>query len=151
MTRVDRVQALHPTLLVLEAPGGLERAATSAWATAGLPVVVVHPRQARDCARATGQLAKTDALEARALAPCRRDPPDAPAAARRPAPGVARPPWAPPATDRHADRGAEPPRGDERAPHAGYDGPYDVAPCGHRHAGRRPRDETPGQPAVAGK
>jgi transposase len=33
-------------------------------------VVVVHPRQARDCARATGQLAKTDALDARALAPC---------------------------------------------------------------------------------
>jgi len=33
-------------------------------------VVVVHPRQARDCARATGQLAKTDALDARALAHC---------------------------------------------------------------------------------
>src|SRR5207237_4375827 len=37
---------------------------------AGLPVVVVHPRQARDFARATGQLAKTEALEARALAHC---------------------------------------------------------------------------------
>jgi transposase len=33
-------------------------------------VVVVHPRQARDCARATGQLAKTEALEARALGHC---------------------------------------------------------------------------------
>ena len=53
-TRVDRVQPLHPTLMVLEATGGLERAVTSALATAGLPVVVVHPRQARDCARATG-------------------------------------------------------------------------------------------------
>ena len=41
---------------------------TSALAAAGLPVVVVHPRQARDCARATGQLAQTDALDARALA-----------------------------------------------------------------------------------
>src|SRR2546425_8343313 len=68
MTLVDRVQALHPTLMVLEATGGLERAVTSALATAGLPVVVVHPRQGRDVARATGQLAKTDALDARALA-----------------------------------------------------------------------------------
>jgi transposase len=53
---------------VLEATGGLERAATVALAAAGLPVVVVNPRQARDFARATGQLAKTDALDARALA-----------------------------------------------------------------------------------
>src|SRR5262249_54924583 len=65
---VERLQPLHPTLIVLEATGGLERAATSALATAGLPVVVVNPRQARDFARATGQLAKTDALDARALA-----------------------------------------------------------------------------------
>jgi transposase len=65
---VDWVQTLHPTLSVLEATGGLERAVTSALAAAGLPVVVVNPRQARDCARATGQLAKTDALDARALA-----------------------------------------------------------------------------------
>jgi transposase len=68
VTLVDRLQALHPTLIVLEATGGMERAATAALATAGLPVVVVNPRQARDFARATGQLAKTDALEARALA-----------------------------------------------------------------------------------
>ena len=67
-TLVDRVQTLQPTLIVLEATGGLERAVTSALATAGLPVVVVNPRQARDVARATGQLAKTDALDARALA-----------------------------------------------------------------------------------
>jgi transposase len=68
-TLVERVQALHPTLMVLEATGGLERAAPAALATAGLPVVVVNPRPARDFARATGQLAKTDALDARALAP----------------------------------------------------------------------------------
>jgi transposase len=67
-TLVEQVQALHPTLIVLEATGGLERAATAALATAGLPVVVVNPRQARDFARAIGQLAKTDALDARALA-----------------------------------------------------------------------------------
>jgi len=53
---------------VLEATGGLERLVTSALATAGLPVVVVNPRQARDCAPATGQWAQTEALDARALA-----------------------------------------------------------------------------------
>ena len=52
---VDRLQTLQPTLIVLEATGGLERLVTSAWATAGLPIVVVNPRQARDFARATGQ------------------------------------------------------------------------------------------------
>src|SRR4029450_301051 len=62
---VDRLQALQPTLIVLEATGGLEHAATAALAAAGLPVVVVNPRQARDFARATGQLAKTDAWGAR--------------------------------------------------------------------------------------
>src|SRR4029453_6722349 len=84
-TLVDRVQTLHPTLIVREATGGLERAVTSALAAAGLPVVVVNPRQARDCTRATGQLAQTDVLEARALAhfadgipPPPRPPPGAP-------------------------------------------------------------------------
>ena len=65
---VDQLQPLAPTLIVLEATGGLERMVTSALAMAGLPVVVVNPRQVRDFARATGQLAKTDALDARALA-----------------------------------------------------------------------------------
>jgi transposase len=77
MTLVERLQALHPALIVLETTGGWERAVTSALATAGLPVVVVNPRQVRDFARATGQLAKTDALDARALAHQlrQRDPP----------------------------------------------------------------------------
>ena len=70
VTLVERVQTLHPTLIGWEAIGGLERVATAAWATAGLPVVVVTPRQARDCARATGPLAQTAALDARALAHC---------------------------------------------------------------------------------
>ena len=69
-TLVEQGQALHPTLMVLEATGGLERAATAALATAGRPVVVVNPRQARDLARATGPLAKTEALDARAQAHC---------------------------------------------------------------------------------
>jgi transposase len=68
-TRVDRGQARKPTRMVLEATGGLERAVTSAWATAGLPVVVVPPPQVRDGARATGQLAPTEAWDARARAP----------------------------------------------------------------------------------
>jgi transposase len=70
VTLVERLPPLHPTLIVWEATGGLERVATAALATAGLPVVVVNPRQARDFARATGQLAKTEALDARALAHC---------------------------------------------------------------------------------
>jgi transposase len=67
-TLVDRLQALRPALRVLEAPGGLERAGTSARAPVGLPVVGVHPRPVRDGARATGQRATTEALDARALA-----------------------------------------------------------------------------------
>jgi len=56
------------TLVVLEATGGLELPLTSALALAGVPVVVVNPRQVRDFAKATGQLAKTDALDAQVLA-----------------------------------------------------------------------------------
>ena len=67
-TLVARLQAVQPTLIVLEATGGYQRAVVAALAATGLPVVVVNPRQARDFAKATGQLAKTDALDARALA-----------------------------------------------------------------------------------
>ena len=59
---------LAPTSLVLEATGGYERAVVVALAAAGLPVVVVNPRQVRDFARSTGQLAKTDRLDAAVLA-----------------------------------------------------------------------------------
>jgi transposase len=68
VTLGERLQALQPPLIVLEATGGLERAATAAVATAGRPVVVVNPRQAREFARAPGQWAKPDAWAARALA-----------------------------------------------------------------------------------
>jgi len=57
-----------PQLVVLEATGGLETALAAALTTAALPVVIVNPRQVRDFARATGQLAKTDAIDARVLA-----------------------------------------------------------------------------------
>jgi transposase len=60
--------ALRPALIVLEATGGLEIPVTAALHAAGLPVVVVNPRQVRDFAKATGQLAKTDRLDARVLA-----------------------------------------------------------------------------------
>jgi transposase len=63
-----RLQALQPALIVLEATGGLEVPVTAALSAAGLPVVVVNPRQARDVAQATGRLAKTDALDAHGLA-----------------------------------------------------------------------------------
>lgn len=54
--------------IILEATGGYERAVAAELAVAGLPVVVVNPRQVRDFARATGQLAKTDAIDAAVLA-----------------------------------------------------------------------------------
>lgn len=65
---VAQLQEVSPTLIVLEATGGLQRLVVAALTAAGLPVVVVNPRQVRDFAKATGQLAKTDALDARALA-----------------------------------------------------------------------------------
>jgi transposase len=65
---VARLQPLAPALIVLEATGGFETATVAAVAAAGLAVVVTNPRQVRDFARATGQLAKTDVLDAQVLA-----------------------------------------------------------------------------------
>ena len=59
---------LAPALVVLEATGGYEGPVVAALAGAGLPVVVVNPRQIRAYAKATGQLAKTDTLDARVIA-----------------------------------------------------------------------------------
>jgi transposase len=64
-----RRQALPPPVMVLEATGGDQRAVVAALAAARLPVAVVNPRQARDVAQATGPLATTEALDARAWAP----------------------------------------------------------------------------------
>jgi transposase len=60
--------ALQPALIVLEATGGLEMPVANSLQAAGLPAVVVNPRQVRDFAKALGQLAKTDRLDARVLA-----------------------------------------------------------------------------------
>jgi transposase len=65
---VALLRGLAPALVVLEATGGLELPLVAALQVAGLPVAVVNPRQARDFARATGQLAKTDRLDAALLA-----------------------------------------------------------------------------------
>jgi transposase len=65
---VKRLASLQTTLIVLEASGGLERRAVAALAGAGLAVVAVNPRQVRDFAKATGKLAKTDAIDAAVLA-----------------------------------------------------------------------------------
>jgi transposase len=65
---VTRLVEECPVLVIVEASGGFERAVVGALAAAGLPVAVVNPRQARDFARATGRLAKTDALDAEVLA-----------------------------------------------------------------------------------
>jgi transposase len=65
---VQWVEAQQPQLIVLEATGGLERPLVAALVVAQLPVVVVNPRQVRDFARAIGQLAKTDRIDAAVIA-----------------------------------------------------------------------------------
>jgi transposase len=65
---VKRLAERGPTLIVVEATGGYELPVVGALAAAGLAVAVINPRQGRDFARATGQLAKTDRLDAGVLA-----------------------------------------------------------------------------------
>lgn len=65
---VKRLVAVGPTLIVMEATGGLEVRLASELAAKGLPLAVINPRQARDFAKATGQLAKTDSVDAAVLA-----------------------------------------------------------------------------------
>jgi transposase len=65
---VGLLAPLRPALVVVEATGGLQASLVAALAVAGIPTAVVNPRQARDFAKATGRLAKTDAIDAEALA-----------------------------------------------------------------------------------
>lgn len=65
---IERLSPLAPTLIVMEATGGLETQLAARLIAAQLPVAVVNPRQVRDYARATGQLAKTDRIDALILA-----------------------------------------------------------------------------------
>lgn len=65
---IAELVSLQPKLIVLEATGGLETAVVNALRGVGLPVVIINPRQVRDFAKALGQFAKTDRLDARVLA-----------------------------------------------------------------------------------
>jgi transposase len=65
---IERLLEQLPTLIVMEATGGLETALASALAAQGLAVAVVNPRQVRDYAKACGRLAKTDRVDALILA-----------------------------------------------------------------------------------
>ena len=65
---VKMLRKEQPKLVVLEATGKLELPAAAALFAAGIPVAIVNPRQVRDFARASGKLAKTDALDARVIA-----------------------------------------------------------------------------------
>ena len=65
---VQRFREIEPELVVMEATGGLEVPAAGALAAAGIAVVIANPRQVRDFAKSTGQLAKTDAIDAHILA-----------------------------------------------------------------------------------
>ena len=67
-TLLEQLRERPIELVVLEATGGHETPAAAVLAEAGLPVVVANPRQVRDFARAMGQLAKTDRIDARVLA-----------------------------------------------------------------------------------
>lgn len=84
-TVLAQLRQVRPALIVMEAIGGLERPLLRALVDAALPVSVVNPRQVRDFAKAPGQLAKTDTLDAPVLArfaevirPALRVIPDAP-------------------------------------------------------------------------
>jgi len=65
---VERLRAVTPQLVVLEATGGYELPLAGACASAGLPVAIVNPRQVRAFAHALGRSAKTDAIDAAVLA-----------------------------------------------------------------------------------
>lgn len=64
---VSLAQELDAHRITVEASGGWQTALVAALMHAGLPVVVVNPRQVREYARATGRLAKTDHIDARVL------------------------------------------------------------------------------------
>jgi transposase len=65
---IERLEEARPDLVVLEASGRYERPAAAAIAAVGISVAVINPRQARDYAKATGRLAKTDRIDAEILA-----------------------------------------------------------------------------------
>ncbi len=65
---LERLKPLPPYLVVLEASGGFETVVAASLAAAGLPVLVVNPAQVRSFAKALGQRAKTDPIDAAVIA-----------------------------------------------------------------------------------
>jgi transposase len=65
---VARLKAMSVRLVAVEATGGFERVVVASLGAAGLPVVVVNPARVRAFARALGQRAKTDPIDARVIA-----------------------------------------------------------------------------------
>jgi transposase len=65
---IEKLQQIGPERIIIEATGGWEAPLANHLAAAGLPVIVVNPRQARDFAKATGKLTKTDKVDAGVLA-----------------------------------------------------------------------------------
>lgn len=65
---VERIRKAAPALVVMEATGGMERRIAAALVAVEAPVVIANPRQVRDFARGTGELAKTDRVDAGILA-----------------------------------------------------------------------------------
>ena len=101
-----------PPCIVLEATGGLERLVARRLGHGGPPRGRREPAAGPGFCPGHGPTGQNGCVGCPGPGPlCRRDSPDAPAAAGRPDAGAARPSWAPPATDRHTDRGAAPPAG----------------------------------------
>lgn len=65
---IHRIKSLKPALIVMEATGSYHRLVLGRLLAADLPAIAINPRQARDFARATGRLAKTDAIDSEVLA-----------------------------------------------------------------------------------
>ena len=64
---VRKLGSISPTLVVVEATGGYQASVVAELGANAIPVAVVNPRQVRDFAKATGRLAKTDAIDAAVL------------------------------------------------------------------------------------
>src|SRR5262245_57125022 len=147
---VGRLQAIQPTLMVLEATGGYQRAVVAALTKAALPGVVVNPPAGpglcqSHLAAGHNRCARRPRRGPRCRGGAPHPSPTARCADRRATcPGSATPP-----TDRHADGGAEPPRWGVRSPADGYPGPSHLARSASDGARRRLRDSVTGQSSLA--
>ena len=149
---VSQLKALEPVMVLLEASGGLEVLLVAALAAHSVPVVVVNPRQVRDFARATGKLAKTDALDAAVLAHFAEAvrPPVRPSSRHRdPGPQLPGCPQAP--GDDHAGLGEEPPELRHHCRPSPHRGSHCMARAGAGRSGRGPASDSPSESRMAGE